>query len=210
MQRLRTESCGFGWHFDIDVSTSPSSINDDLPPTDLIPFFSFTPPTGNASGAMRTGLIVTGTVAMKFNDKFTRNVAFGFCSPSLSLGNSASDRIGTCSVNVQGVQAITFTFDVSFTEGAPLRDATTPSVLTAHAKDALTRTLESGEFVDVKFYLFTACRPNGTVCYPKQLYGSWTVIRQVNHFLDTRRSFSCSRSDSTRRVFAISDGRSRR
>ncbi|KAF8894179.1 hypothetical protein CPB85DRAFT_1440594 [Mucidula mucida] len=179
---LRTESCGFGWHFVIDVSTSPLSINDDFPATDLIPSFSF---TGTASGAMRTGLIVTGTAAMRFNDKFTRDVDFGSCSPLLSIGNSVGECIGTCSVNLQGVEAITFTFNVSFIEGAPLRDATAPSVLAAHAKDALTRTLELGEFVDLKFYLFTACTPNGTVCYPKPLYGSWTIIRQVSHFLDT-------------------------
>ncbi|KAF9023722.1 hypothetical protein BDZ89DRAFT_1162596 [Hymenopellis radicata] len=182
---LRTESCGFGWHFVIDVSTGPSSMGEDFPATDFISSFSFTPPTGNASGAMRTGVSVSGTAAMRFNDQYTRNVAFGFCAPSLSVCNSICDRIGTCSVHVQGVQTITFTFDVSFVEGAPLRDATSPSVLTAQAKDALARTIESGELVDVKFYLFTSVRPDGTVCYPKSLYGSRTVIHQVSHFLDS-------------------------
>lgn len=177
---LRTDSCGFGWHFEIAVNLEPS----DCQEASFVASFCFTPPTGNASGVMRTGLRVGCTAAMMFNPTYTRTVTLGFCSPSLRAGNSVHDRIGTCSARLEGVQRVTFTFSVSFPDGSPFKAPQSSIALNERAKDALTRTIESGEFVDVKFYLFTAVTRDGIVCRPKPIYGSRTVLQQVCQFLD--------------------------
>ncbi|KAF9024177.1 hypothetical protein BDZ89DRAFT_989369, partial [Hymenopellis radicata] len=181
---LRTDSCGFGWHFEIAVNLEPSESQSDNWAANFAASFCFTPPTGNASGVMRTGLIVGCTAAMMFNPTYARTVSLGFCSPSLGTGDSVHNRIGMCSVRLEGVQRVTFTFRVSFPYGSPFKDPTSSAVLGDRAKDALTRTIESGEFVDVKFYLFTAVTRDGTVCRPKPIYGSRAVLHQVSYFLD--------------------------
>lgn len=180
--QLQTESCGFGWAFSVKVQG-----------TEIVASFKFSPPTGNGAGRLRTSAVVKGRVVAK-RAEHEETLLLGFCFSSWRAGNNVDDRIGTCAISGGGlgIAALTFVFDVVFSEGSPFASPISPSVISAKTKQALTRTVDSGELVDVKFFVFTAIRSNGDVCKPKPLYSSRTVMHQVSQFLDTRASSNLS------------------
>ncbi|KAK0200147.1 hypothetical protein DFS33DRAFT_1387312 [Desarmillaria ectypa] len=169
--------CGWGWKFSTEYGNELFS--QDC--AKLVAYFDYAPPGGTdflGPSLTVSGAISGPSVTHSLGDKV-----------DIKLGPSSAPQIvkrtlGSCHLPItDAVFTLEFTVTFPFHETifSPIDTKTTFS---SRASRALRDTIETGELIDTKFYLFSRRLGEGQAYCPKALFSSSRVILGASDYID--------------------------